>query len=195
MAISWALRLSSLLQFAQGGSFGALDLNASNIQFPAETHSSAYGTPIYFVHHALVSVVYPHESFSRLYLLPWASPSPSKTYRKSSPRDHKNMKLILTGATGFIGGEVLRQCLQNPSITLITVITRRPLPDEFGSPKLRVLLCKDDFEWLEWGPKMMRWVDGSDACIWFVSPPPTVRRADITGVWVPLPLPPPQNPT
>lgn len=79
------------------------------------------------------------------------------------------MKVILTGATGFIGGEVLRQLLQSPAISLITVITRRPLPDELGSPKIRQVICKEEFEWLEWGPSMMRWVDGSEACIWYGS--------------------------
>lgn len=77
------------------------------------------------------------------------------------------MKVILTGATGFIGNEVLRQLLQNPKISLITVITRRPLPDELGSPKIRQVICKEELEWLEWGPSMMRWVDGSEACIWY----------------------------
>lgn len=77
------------------------------------------------------------------------------------------MKVILTGATGFIGNEVLRQLLQNPKISLITVITRRPLPDELGSPKIRQVICKEEFEWLEWGPSMMRWVDDSEACIWY----------------------------
>lgn len=82
------------------------------------------------------------------------------------------MKIILTGATGFIGGEVLRQLLQHPSITLITVITRRPLPDELGSPKIRQVMCKQEFEWLEWGPAMMRWVDGHEACIWYSTDSP-----------------------
>lgn len=77
------------------------------------------------------------------------------------------MKVILTGATGFIGGEVLCQLLQNPAISLITVITRRPLPDELGSPKIRQVICREEFEWLEWGPSMMRWVDESEACIWY----------------------------
>ncbi|KAF5861520.1 hypothetical protein ETB97_012846 [Aspergillus alliaceus] len=38
------------------------------------------------------------------------------------------MKVILTGSTGFIGCEVLKQCLQNPSITSIVAFSRRDLP-------------------------------------------------------------------
>ena len=36
------------------------------------------------------------------------------------------MKLILTGATGFAGGEVLRQALNDAEIERVTVLTRRP---------------------------------------------------------------------
>lgn len=43
------------------------------------------------------------------------------------------MKVILSGATGFIGGEVLRQALADPAIKSLTCITRRALPDPVTS--------------------------------------------------------------
>lgn len=38
------------------------------------------------------------------------------------------MKVVLTGATGFVGSEVLSQLIVHPEITRVTCLTRRPLP-------------------------------------------------------------------
>ncbi|GKZ33192.1 hypothetical protein AbraIFM66950_002981, partial [Aspergillus brasiliensis] len=67
------------------------------------------------------------------------------------------MKIILTGSTGFIGHEILGQCLHNPHITSIVALSRRPLPSRPATvlpntntntntktPKLTVKLV-DDF--------------------------------------------------
>lgn len=55
------------------------------------------------------------------------------------------MKIILTGATGFIGGAVLKQCIATPSISTVFVLTRRDLPKDLSSsPKVKVIL-HDDF--------------------------------------------------
>ena len=37
------------------------------------------------------------------------------------------MKILLTGVTGFVGGEVLNQLLCDPTVAAVTVLTRRPL--------------------------------------------------------------------
>jgi uncharacterized protein YbjT (DUF2867 family) len=37
-----------------------------------------------------------------------------------------NMKLIITGATGFVGTEVIRQALSNSTITSIIALARKP---------------------------------------------------------------------
>lgn len=68
------------------------------------------------------------------------------------------MKLLLTGATGFAGGEVLRQALADPEIVQITVLTRRPVG--FAHPNLKEVIL-DDF--LDYSG-----LDLSDhaACIW-----------------------------
>lgn len=75
------------------------------------------------------------------------------------------MKVILTGCTGFIGGEVLRQCREDKRITGIVVLTRRPL--EGGAekdPKVEVVEMKDFNVYSE---ATMNMLEGADACIWY----------------------------
>lgn len=51
------------------------------------------------------------------------------------------MKIILTGANGFIGSEILQYCLKSIYITHIYAITRRPLdPAILSNPKVTQIL-------------------------------------------------------
>ncbi|CAG8983331.1 hypothetical protein HYALB_00007459 [Hymenoscyphus albidus] len=67
------------------------------------------------------------------------------------------MKLIVTGATGFVGTEVLRQALRNPEITEIIALARKhvdPLQDSGdGTRKLRSVVHEDwtalYYPWIE----------------------------------------------
>ncbi|WP_186054886.1 epimerase [Burkholderia gladioli] len=68
------------------------------------------------------------------------------------------MKLLLTGATGFAGGQVLRQALDDPTIESVTVLKRRALGLEH--PKLRQVL-RDDF--LDYSDLDLA---GFGACVW-----------------------------
>jgi hypothetical protein len=84
------------------------------------------------------------------------------------------MKVILTGATGFIGGAVLRRCLRLPAITSVVVLSRRALPESFAHPKLKVIKL-DDFG--AYPESVLAETKGAAACIWYVSvswrfPPP-----------------------
>lgn len=72
------------------------------------------------------------------------------------------MKIILTGATGFIGAEVLQQCLAKASVTSIVVLSRRPL-DSVSDPKLKVVILKD---FTVYDEDVLRELEGSEACIW-----------------------------
>jgi len=76
-----------------------------------------------------------------------------------------NMKIILTGCTGFIGGEVLRQCLQSSEITSIIVLSRRKVedPEVIGNPKVKVIIV-DDF--LHYSQDVVRELEGAEATIW-----------------------------
>lgn len=76
------------------------------------------------------------------------------------------MKVIIAGSTGFIGREVLEQCLQNPSITSIIALARRDLPASITSTagqKLKVAIIKD---FLSYPESVLQDIKGADACIW-----------------------------
>ncbi|KAK7227262.1 hypothetical protein V2G26_015265 [Clonostachys chloroleuca] len=65
-------------------------------------------------------------------------------------KDTEMVKVLLTGATGTIGGAVLEQCLAHPDISTVVAFTRRNMPEKFTSdPKLHVEIMKDFSVWLE----------------------------------------------
>jgi nucleoside-diphosphate-sugar epimerase len=81
------------------------------------------------------------------------------------------MKVILTGSTGFIGREVLEQCLQNTRISSIIALSRRDFPPALTrNPKLKVLVIKD---FLSYPPTVLQEIQGAEACIWYPLPYPT----------------------
>jgi hypothetical protein len=71
------------------------------------------------------------------------------------------MKLILSGATGFVGSIVLRHLVADPRVTEITCISRRAI-DAF-SPKLRVILQED---FLTYDVDKIGRLAAHDGCIW-----------------------------
>jgi nucleoside-diphosphate-sugar epimerase len=74
------------------------------------------------------------------------------------------MKVILTGSTGFIGGEVLKQCLSNPQIDSLVVLSRRDLPHLNSKPKAKVIIIKD---FIQYSSDAVNEFEDSDACIWY----------------------------
>jgi uncharacterized protein YbjT (DUF2867 family) len=67
-------------------------------------------------------------------------------------------RLLLTGATGFTGGEVFRQALADPAIERVTVLGRRPL----GRAHAKLVeIVRGDF--LDWAGLPLA---EQDACIW-----------------------------
>lgn len=74
------------------------------------------------------------------------------------------MKIILAGSTGFIGHEILEQCLQNSSITSIVVLSRRDLPSSVAkNPDLKVKIVED---FLSYPDSLLQDIKGAEACIW-----------------------------
>ncbi|KAI9825397.1 MAG: hypothetical protein M1832_001127 [Thelocarpon impressellum] len=87
------------------------------------------------------------------------------------------MKLILTGATGCIGQEVLRHCLKNPAVTSLVVLSRRALPDKaisehdeselktvtHDASKLKTIILED---FSSYPDSVLLELAGADACIW-----------------------------
>lgn len=73
------------------------------------------------------------------------------------------MKVILTGATGFIGGEILTQCLDNTSITSLILLSRRPVENISSHPKAKVIIMEDFKSYPE---PVISEISDADACIW-----------------------------
>ena len=71
------------------------------------------------------------------------------------------MKVIIAGATGFVGRELLSQCLQNPAVTSIVALSRRELP---AHDKLKVAIM-DDF--LSYPDSVRKEIKDASACIWY----------------------------
>ena len=70
------------------------------------------------------------------------------------------MKVIITGATGTAGSEVLRQALADKDVTGILVLARRPL--DVTDPKLRIAVLDDFLDYSAVMPQLA----GYDACLW-----------------------------
>jgi putative NADH-flavin reductase len=80
------------------------------------------------------------------------------------------MKLIVVGATGFVGQEVIRLALRNESITSIVALARKivPVPEQAGfeanRSKLKSILLED---WENPYPEhIIEQLKGADACVW-----------------------------
>ncbi len=79
------------------------------------------------------------------------------------------MKLIVAGATGFVGREVIRQSLKRPDITAVIALSRTPISppqqpeDGADISKLRNIILKDYGEYPE---SVRKDFAGADACIW-----------------------------
>ena len=77
------------------------------------------------------------------------------------------MKLILTGATGFVGTECLKLALQNPNVTEIVALARRDVKVPEGVPnaaKLSTVVLEDMGS--EYPSSVKEKLRGADACIW-----------------------------
>lgn len=69
-------------------------------------------------------------------------------------------KVLITGATGFLGGGVLQECLENQSISSIVSISRRSV--NISSPKLEEIILPDLSDLSSIATKL----DGFDACFY-----------------------------
>lgn len=74
-----------------------------------------------------------------------------------------DMKVCITGATGWIGSGVLQQLLDDPSVTSVLALARREL--SASSSKLSTLV-KSDFE--SYTAEELSQIKDCDAALWSV---------------------------
>eukprot|EP01116_Phalansterium_solitarium_P013407 TRINITY_DN30766_c0_g1_i1.p1 TRINITY_DN30766_c0_g1~~TRINITY_DN30766_c0_g1_i1.p1 ORF type:complete len:231 (+),score=42.90 TRINITY_DN30766_c0_g1_i1:79-771(+) len=87
------------------------------------------------------------------------------------------MKVIIAGATGFIGSEVLRKCLAVNKFTSVVVLSRRPLEDGLAknNPKLKVVLMND---FANYTPEVLSELSGAVCCVWAQGAPRASPEVD-----------------
>lgn len=74
------------------------------------------------------------------------------------------MKVIVFGATGFVGQEILRQAIALPSITSVVTVGRRAALESSSSSKLKDVVLSD---WLRYSDDVKKELANADACIWY----------------------------
>ncbi|KAF2649274.1 hypothetical protein K491DRAFT_698245 [Lophiostoma macrostomum CBS 122681] len=91
------------------------------------------------------------------------------------PRSHSfsytfhAMKIIITGVTGFIGGEVLHQAVADPAIATIYALSRKPLPEALAQlPKVTGIIHQD---FSSYPTSLLEQLRGAEACIWMIGVP------------------------
>jgi uncharacterized protein YbjT (DUF2867 family) len=70
------------------------------------------------------------------------------------------IKVLITGATGFVGEGVLLECLANPDVAEVLMVNRKPF--HIQHPKLKELIVPDFFEIDKYASEL----NGYDACFY-----------------------------
>ena len=73
------------------------------------------------------------------------------------------MHLVLFGATGLVGTAVLRSMISTPSVSKITILSRKPVPLADKDPKCNVVLHND---FLNYDKELMAKLDGAKGVVW-----------------------------
>lgn len=78
------------------------------------------------------------------------------------------MKIIVAGATGLLGREIVRQTLHIREITQVIALARKPVQLEEGldSSKIKTVVISD---YGDYSDDVKAEFAGADACIWCVS--------------------------
>ncbi|KAK6532082.1 hypothetical protein TWF694_003244 [Orbilia ellipsospora] len=84
------------------------------------------------------------------------------------------MKVIITGVTGFLGSEMLRQCIANSQITSVVTLARRDLAPEFQNEKKIIAIKKQDFG--SYSDEELEKMKGAIGCLWTMGTTPGRAR-------------------
>jgi nucleoside-diphosphate-sugar epimerase len=94
--------------------------------------------------------------------------SSSQTATKMSINPARTTKVILTGATGFVGGELVKQLLKNSKIGCIVCLTRREVNldhlTDLNKNKVKNLLLKD---WISYSDDEIKLMADAEVCFWY----------------------------
>ncbi|KAF4311781.1 putative nucleoside-diphosphate-sugar epimerase protein [Botryosphaeria dothidea] len=95
------------------------------------------------------------------------------------------MHLILTGATGLIGSIVLATMLDDPAVTKISIISRKPVPQADGRAKAEVIIQEDV---AKYDAATLAKLKGAHGCVWALGPPlMSVTRDEYEHAHIELP--------
>ncbi|KAI0466323.1 NAD(P)-binding protein [Xylaria cf. heliscus] len=88
------------------------------------------------------------------------------------------MKLIVTGATGFVGQEIIRQSLLHPKITTVVALARSPVavPEKLPVADLSKLKSVVIQDYTVYPDEVKKEFSGADACIWTVAITPSKSK-------------------
>ena len=73
------------------------------------------------------------------------------------------MHLILTGATGLVDSAVLHHMIKTPSVTEVSILSRRPVPQAEGHGKVQVIIHKD---FNTYPGEVIERLRGAEGCVW-----------------------------
>ena len=74
------------------------------------------------------------------------------------------MKIIVAGGTGFIGSNVIKQCIAHPDIASVIVLSRREISVDLSeSDKVKVLIHED---FSQYPASFLEELAGAQGCIW-----------------------------
>jgi len=71
--------------------------------------------------------------------------------------------LILTGATGLVGSCVLHRMLQLETVTKISILSRRPVPQAEAHAKAHTIIY-NNFQ--SYSPELLAQLQGAEGCVW-----------------------------
>ncbi|RTE81619.1 hypothetical protein BHE90_003907 [Fusarium euwallaceae] len=97
------------------------------------------------------------------------------------------MKVVVAGATGFVGTEVIRQAISHPKITSVIALARRETAVPEGSvsqadiSKLKSVVC-DDF--INYPEHVKAEISDADACIWLIAVTPAKAKKVPRDGWI-----------